>query len=139
MQPGLEPRGSCLKFMHCAEAGPGLPALRNEKATLLLFPELLDRVSGRAVQAVGSRRRRDMTESGTSPASCRAWAQSCGAGALDAELAGGISLEEAQLSSWTPHCGPVKDPGDAPHLEGSWDSFVKHGIVSEHPLDPCSH
>lgn len=122
----------------CAETGPGPPALRNEKATFLLFLDLLARVSGRAVWAVGSRRCRGMTWSDTSPGSHRAWVQSCVAGARDAELAAGISSEEAQLSSWTQHCGSVKDPRDAPHPEGSWDSFVKHGIASEHPLDPCS-
>ena len=124
---------------HCAEAGPGLPALRSKKSILLLFPELLDRVSGSVVQAVGSCCRRGMTRSDRSPASHHVWVQSCVAGALDTELAAGISLEEAQLSSWTQHCGSVKDPGDAPHPAGSWDLFEKHGILSEHPLDPCSH
>lgn len=61
------------------------------------------------------------------------------AGALDAELAVGISLKEDQLSSWTQLCASVKDPGDAPHPEGSWDLFVKHDIISEHLLDACSH
>lgn len=120
----------------CAETGPGLPALRNKKVTFLLFPELLDRLSGSMGHWLTPLR--GMTWSDTSPGSRRAWVQSCVAGARDAELAAGISLEEAQLSSWTQHCGSVKDPRDAPHSEGSWDSFVKHGIASEHPLDPCS-
>lgn len=124
---------------HCAEAGPGLPALRNEKVTSLLFPELLDRVSGGVVRVVGSCHCRGMTRSDKSPASRHACLQSCMAGALDAELAVGISLKEDQLSSWTQLCASVKDPGDAPHPEGSWDLFVKHDIISEHLLDACSH
>lgn len=98
----------------CAEAGPDLPALRNEKAPLLLFPELLDHVSGRVVRAVISRCGRGTARSDPNPASPHVWAQSCVAGAPGAELATGISLQEAQISFWTQCWGSLEDPGDAP-------------------------